>query len=111
MKPTTIFPLTSSLHGCIYSLPNSISIVLDFIDSHGAWVADSGLTVYDRYISGSGICDPVECFDAVDLVTLNPYHMVEIVDGNDQRLHVITFSFLDRLTSKYPVPVILTGLV
>jgi hypothetical protein len=84
---------------------------LDFIDSHGVRVADSGLNVYDRFYSGSGIRNPVRLwFGAVDLFRLNAYHIIEIVDGNDQRLHVITFSLLDRSLDS-PVPVILTGLV
>jgi hypothetical protein len=111
-KETIIFPCTPTLSGRLYPNPANWFIhVLDFLDSHGTRVHDTGLIVYDRDIQGGGKRIRLRHADAldtpghqgtIDLFFLSTARVLEIADGNDQRLKVISFNYLD---SSVPVPV------
>ena len=89
------------------------SYILDFFDNHGAPVHNTGLIFYDRDVQGRGRRTRLIRADALgipgyqgimDIFILSTYRVVEIADGNDQKLKAISFSYLDRSVA---VPVFL----
>ena len=111
-----MFPCTPTLSGQLYPNPAkqwACTYILDFLNNHGTHVHDTGFNFYDRDVQGRGRCGRLICGDALgtpghqgtmDLFILNTTRVVEITDGNDQRLKVISFSYLNR---SVPVPVFL----
>jgi hypothetical protein len=91
---TTVFTCTPSLKERLFPNPASRYIFnFDFVDNDGARVKDTGLTVYDRGELGSRERRAIE---RSGTIVLNPHRVVEIVDGANQRLKAVTFTYLDR---------------
>ena len=109
-----MFPCSPTLNGRLYPNPgNCRSYILDFLDNHGTRVHNTGLIIYNRDVQGHRGRKRLSRADApytadhqgtIDFFMLSTTQVVEIADGNDQRLKVISFSYLDRSVA---VPVFL----
>ena len=93
---TIMFRCTPTLSGCLYPSPFGPGLyILDFLDNHGTHVRDTGLNVYDRDVVGRGKRG-VHPYRSGGFYHLLTSRVAEIVDGNDERLKVISFNYLDR---------------
>jgi hypothetical protein len=108
---TTLFPCTPSVKGRLYPNPCVHGFfILDFLDhDQGARVVDTGLTIYDRGQLGRMKRRPLGRFGlhgeqgTMDLFLLNCERVVEIVDGKNERVKIISFSYLD---SQIAIPIL-----
>ena len=93
-----MFQCTPTLNGRLFPSPSSQGrdgiYVLDFFDNRGRHVHHTGLNIYDRGIVGGEkrrvLNRPASFYH------LSSDRVVEIADGNDERLKVISFWSLDR---------------
>lgn len=93
---TTMFRCTPTLSGRLYPSPCAPGFyILDFLDNNGTRVRDTGLNVYDRDVEGRGKRG-VYHYRSGGAYHLLTARVAEITDGNDERLKVISFSYLDR---------------
>lgn len=99
----TIFDCTQHIAGRLYPSPASPDLfILDFVDHNGKRVDVTKLIIYDTGDSGDDTRSVMatqgslpDCRGTVDLYTLNPSRMVEIVTEDDVLLKRISFIYMN----------------
>jgi hypothetical protein len=95
-----VFSCTPLLNGRLYPSPGTPDVyILDFVnsqqDSQGTRVHNTGLKVFNRGPLGRVGRRAVSRLGSTDFFMFNCSQVIEITDGEHQRLKVFTFSYLD----------------